>query len=104
MDDLTARKLAHNEALFREVNERIHDVRSPRPGGTDYICECANSECFETITLSDADYREIRGEPTYFLVLPGHELEAIERVVRREPTYLVVEKQVPVPAASDGAG
>jgi hypothetical protein len=99
LDELTARKLVHNEALFREVNERIHDVRSPREAGTDYICECVNSECFETITLIDSIYREIRANSSHFVLIPGHELDDIERVIRREPTYLIVEKLVPVPAA-----
>jgi hypothetical protein len=99
VDELTARKLAHNEALFREVNERIHDLRAPRTGGTSYICECADSECFETITLDDTDYREVRDEPTHFFVVPGHELDDLEQVVRQTPTYLIVEKLVPVPPA-----
>jgi hypothetical protein len=103
LDELTARRLAHNEALFREVNERIHDLRAPRTGGTGYVCECSNSECFETVTLSDTSYREIRAEPTHFLVVPGHELDDIELVIRREPTYLIVEKLIPVPSPADGA-
>src|SRR3954453_17441707 len=97
LDELSARKLAQNEALFREVNERIHDLRARRGAATDYICEGPNSQCLETITLSDVAYREIRAEPTHFTVIPGHEIEDIERVVRRMPTYLIVEKLVPVP-------
>jgi hypothetical protein len=100
VDELTARKLAHNEALFREVNERIHDVRR-YAGESSYICECANAACFETVTLSDTTYREIRAKRRHFAVTPGHELEEIERVVRRTPTYLVVEKLVPVPPLTD---
>lgn len=98
MDELTARKLAHNEALFREVNERIHDLRAHSAAGdANYICECVNPQCFETITLSTTTYREIRAEPRHFTVIPGHELADIERVVRRTQTYLIVEKLVPVP-------
>jgi len=103
LDELTARKLAHNEALFREVNERIHDLRASRTGGTSYICECANAECFETLTLDDTDYRGLRADPTHFIVVPGHELDGLEHVVRRTPTYLIVEKLVPVPPVADGA-
>lgn len=101
VDELTARRLAHNEALFREVNERIHDLRGRAGVGTGYLCECANSECFETVVLIDDAYREIRTEPTHFLVVPGHELVDIERVVRRTETYVVVEKLVPVPPVVD---
>jgi len=102
VDELTARKLAHNEALFREVNERIHDLRGSAAVPTDYVCECANSECFETVALSETAYREIRAEPAHFLVVPGHELDEIERVVRRTGTYVVVVKLVPPPRGAGG--
>jgi hypothetical protein len=102
LDEFTARKLAHNEALFREVNERIHDIRGHvAPDESSYICECVNARCFETIALSNTTYREIRVEPTHFVVVPGHELEDIERVVRRTDAYLIVEKVVPVPPVAD---
>jgi len=40
-----------------------------------------------------AEYQAIRAEATRFAVLPGHELPEVESVVKRHPTYLVVEKR-----------
>lgn len=40
-----------------------------------------------------AEYQAIRADPTRFAVLPGRELPEVESVVKRHPTYLVVEKR-----------
>jgi hypothetical protein len=32
-------RLAHNQILFREVNERIRDVVEARDGSTEFVCE-----------------------------------------------------------------
>ena len=39
------------------------------------------------------EYEAIRGEPTHFAVVPAHEQPEIEIVIRRFPTYFVVEKR-----------
>lgn len=97
VDELRARKLAHNEALFREVNETIAIAR-PAAAETRFICECADQNCALTILLDRAEYERIRRNPSRFFVLPGHEVPEIENVVERHPGYYVVEKTVPVPA------
>ena len=89
-----ARK-ARNEALFREVNENIVGLARDL-GGTavyDFICECANSDCYERVPLTLAEYDGIRGDGTHFLLAPGHEDPAIERVVADRGAHVVVEKQ-----------
>lgn len=96
MDELTRRRLAHNEALFRRVNDEI-DGRADG-GPTDYVCECADSDCTATIPLDGGEYARIRALPGWFVVLPGHERADVERVVERHDGYLVVEKDVTVAA------
>ena len=51
MDELRARKLAHHEALFREVNETIVAARGGWSEHTRFICECADTDCALTIAL-----------------------------------------------------
>jgi hypothetical protein len=98
VDERTAEKLARNEALFREVNNRIHDLDNDwRNGESSFVCECADAECFETVSLRNDAYEELREDKQRFFVVPGHENEEIERVIARTATYLVVEKLVPVP-------
>jgi hypothetical protein len=90
---------ARNEALFREVNERIEELETGLTGyGQDdsllvgFVCECTREDCGETIEVTRAHYKAVRNEATRFLVLPGHEALDLERVVERHPHFLVVEK------------
>ncbi len=90
------KRLARNEALYREVNERVAEVAerfvevgTQTPVG--FICECGAVDCTEPITTTLAEYEAIRAEPTRFAVVPGHELPEIESVVERYPGYFVVE-------------
>jgi hypothetical protein len=91
-------RLGANEALFREVNERVAEVAERfMAGGTrvDFSCECANRGCAEQIAMTLGEYEALRAEATHFVVVPGHEVPDIEQVVERHPRYLVVEKQDP---------
>ena len=93
MDELLKRRLAHNEQLFREVNEQVQGLQER--GGTGeaaFVCECADQSCSATIVLSAAEYERIRRNRTWFFVLPGHEASEIEQVVERFPGYLIVGK------------
>jgi hypothetical protein len=94
-------RLGANEALFREVNERVADVAEgfieieTTISPVDFNCECGSRECTQQIALTLAEYEAIRAVPTRFAVLPGHEVPEIERIAERHPTYLIVEKQDP---------
>jgi hypothetical protein len=94
-------RIARNEALFREVNERIRDVNehmSPA-AETDFLCECGDQACTHPISLTLADYERVRSEPTHFAVKPGHVAPDVERVVVEEPGFTVVEKVDPEAAS-----
>ena len=91
-------RVAGNEALFREVNERMAEAADQFAGREDestaieFVCECGRTGCAEKMAMTLAEYEHVRSEPTYFAVVPGHELPEIERVVERHANYLVVEK------------
>src|SRR6476620_1177632 len=75
MEEERQRRIGRNQALFREVNERIERVSGALRTGTDTItvlCECGNQSCAEHIEVSLSDYERVRAEPTLFLVRPGH--------------------------------
>jgi hypothetical protein len=84
-------RLARNQALFREVNERINEI-SGENGRIEFVCECSHTECIETVELRLTDYEEIRANPIRFVIKPGHEIDAIERVISEDRGYAVVEK------------
>jgi hypothetical protein len=92
-------RLAQNEALFREVNERVAEVArhlidvETKGEAIEFICECGRPDCTEPITMTVAEYQAIRADATRFAVLPGHELPEVESVVKRHQTYVVVEKR-----------
>jgi hypothetical protein len=88
-------RAARNESLFREVNERIEDAATKlSPMFTEFMCECADDECFERVSLTLVEYSSIRESgPTYFVVSIGHTDPEIERVVDGEADrYDVVQK------------
>ena len=83
---------ARTQTLFREVSERVDELNETRAVNGELLCECANKECLETITLTRAEYEDVRRVPTHFFILPGHEVPEIERIVARADGYIVVEK------------
>lgn len=91
--DAREQRMAKNEILFREVNERVRDVASQLgdDGNYEYFCECSNKDCTFRVTLSLSDYEAIRGNPKQFVVLPGHLTPEIE-VVLEEDAYWIVRK------------
>ena len=84
---------ARTEALFRDVNERIAES-AERFGAdeTEFVCECADPNCTSRIEMTLADYNEVRGDATHFLVVPGHEDPEIERIVECRRRRAIVEK------------
>jgi hypothetical protein len=94
----TSERVGKNEALFREVNERIAEVSGrvvAFDGETtlEFVCECSEERCNEAVELTLAEYESVRAEPTHFFVAPGHVWQPeTERAVRESDTYAVVEK------------
>ncbi len=95
--DPRAERVGKNEAVFREVNERINEVT--RDSTAEYLCECGYETCTETIQITVADYEAVRTDSTHFAVLPGHEIPDVEDVVARNDAFLVVQKKAGEAAA-----
>jgi hypothetical protein len=92
-------RVGENESRFRVVNERIRDLvihDAERHGehaeGLSVLCECADVDCTEKITLSLPTYEWTRSAPARFVVVPGHDRADTERVVRDGHTYVIIEK------------
>jgi len=87
-------RVAKNEILFRQVNERILQIEGGRwrVDPVDFMCECGDITCMRVVQLSLEQYERLRGDPAHFGVIPGHEIADVEQVVETHPTYLVVEK------------
>ena len=86
--------VAGNEAMHRRVNEAIERGRWPgETEPTSFRCECARRGCSRLLELSREQYEAVRSNSRRFIVVPGHEEEAVETVVETHPDYIVVEKR-----------
>jgi hypothetical protein len=90
---------AHNESIFREVNERIAELGQSAqewssPDGTiEFLCECGEEGgCGERVRVPPDVYERVRSQDDRFVVRPGHENPEIERAVERTDDYVVVDK------------
>ena len=100
MEDERARRIGRNEALFREVNERVHGINAEfgdRLTEAQFVCECGNDDCTARIVVPVAEYERIRSDPTLFVICPGHESVAVESVVEEREGYHVIRKRAGAP-------
>jgi hypothetical protein len=93
--DASERRLAQNEALFREVNEKVEAIALVH--GTDehvyeFYCECSNVDCSRQVPATLAQYEAVRAHPRRFLITPDHWLPEIETVQEKNETWWVIEK------------
>ena len=96
-DRLTEERVARNDALFRDANERIGAFAAEhglRDGVVPFICECADRRCQEIVRLQLDEYERVRSNPRWFVNVPGHQVAAhgAAIVVEHHHDYVVVEK------------
>ena len=95
-----AERIGLNEAVFREVNDRIEGLAQTFNLGSqplDLICECGDAACVQRIHMSHAEFEHLRSESHQFAVYPGHEAPEVERVVERRDGYDIVKKDEGLP-------
>jgi transcription initiation factor TFIID subunit TAF12 len=110
------RRLAENEAIFRQINEQIQtgydetnrlaeEDNQPQfkvsPAFSDttlqFYCECADENCAKRISITLREYTEIHKDRNQFIIVPGHQVPSVERVVREQANYTIVAKKVDPP-------
>jgi hypothetical protein len=95
--DVREKRLGLNEAVFREVNERIWGLAKLFKRGAreplDLVCECRNATCIYRIEMTRAEYKAVRAVDTQFAVYLGHVDPEIERVISSHKGYEVAAKQ-----------
>jgi hypothetical protein len=92
--DAREHRLAENEALFREVNERVETLAHQLGPNHlyEFLCECANADCTFRITLPLTVYERVRADARQFIVLPLHYTPEVEDLVAKEDAYWIVRK------------
>jgi hypothetical protein len=96
--DVRQERSAKNEALLREVNERIHEVGErlqvlPDDDQLDFRCECGRPDCENYVSMTASEYEHVRSDTDRFVLVPGHEDLEIERVMERAERYVIVDKR-----------
>jgi hypothetical protein len=99
MADSQAERIARNNMIFREANEKIREKSIELEDPVDripFLCECPREDCSTIVRLTPAEYESVRRDRTHFFTSPGHE-EAerpLGEVVSRRDQYVVIQKDV----------
>jgi len=80
------------EIRARRVNEAIERGARGQSGAV-FLCECGFLGCSRTIELPLTGYAAARRGFDRFLLAPGHEQPALDRVVERHDDHVVVVKR-----------
>jgi hypothetical protein len=99
--DERERRIGVNEALFREVNERIEQVTETLQVTSEHLailCECGDETCTERVEVPLGEYERIRSDPTLFFIVPGHDAPEVEDVVGHGAGFDIVAKRPDEPA------
>jgi hypothetical protein len=96
---------ARNEALIREVNERIEAVDKAADDASfapetrfEFLCECGGGAnepgCEERVEMTIREYETVRTQDDRFVVHPGHQECELETVVEATDRFVIVDKRL----------
>jgi hypothetical protein len=102
------RRQIENEMIFRRGNEEVGealddlDAQHIEAGHFDLVrdenlelyfkCECSDENCDERIPVLLDEYQTIHEDRDTFIVLPNHQFDPIEKILKKTKTYNVVKK------------
>lgn len=105
---IAERRQIENEMIFRRFNEKVGDQLDALDAAlieedhedlirtTDLLlhlkCECSDENCDARIPIKLSVYQKIHENRSAFIVKPQHQVEEIEKVIKANKTYSVVEK------------
>jgi hypothetical protein len=111
------RRQIENEMIFRRINEKVGDdlgaldAMHIEDGNIHLIrdedlmlrfkCECSDENCAVRIPMLLSEYQEIHTDRDTFIVMPNHQVDPIETVMKESHLYNVVKKNNSTPEPSD---
>lgn len=82
--------------MYRSVNREIEytaqQLGDDAGDEIEIICECGRPGCDATLEITIAAYDDVHRQRDRFVVVPGHENDSLEGVVKRTDDYVVVDK------------
>ena len=114
---LSERRQIENEMIFRRANEKVGDdldeldaelIEHGHPELTRSVdlilhlkCECSDENCEARIPIKLEVYQKIHENRDAFIIKQKHQVEAIEKVIKTEDDYSIVEKNNSTSEPSD---
>jgi hypothetical protein len=111
------RRQIENEMIFRRINEKVGndldalDVLHEQEGNPelmrdqdlelDFKCECSDENCNTRIAVPLTEYQTIHENRDTFIVMPNHQVDPIEKILKSTSTYSVVVKNHSTAEPSD---
>lgn len=111
------RRQIENEMIFRRINEKVGDdlgeldAMHIEDGNIHLIrdddlllrfkCECSDENCTVRIPMPLSEYQEVHTDRDTFVVLPDHQVDPIEKVLKETVDYSVVKKNNSVSEPGD---
>lgn len=99
-------RLIENEVIFKDVNKNIKEFIEEDTTGTastvlPFYCECSNPECIERINLSTTEYGILHKGNRLYVTIVGHEFPEVEKVIKKDSQYQIVQKHFTPPKPQD---
>lgn len=107
-ESLSIRRMVENEVVFRGYNEQVqkgfdeikelahktnqHSFIYNNDKALHFYCECSDENCRKRIQIKPSRYNKIHQDRNYFVLISGHEVNQIERIIKQEPRFNIVEK------------
>lgn len=117
MHPLSVRRLVENEMFFKQPNQAVvqglsdleqlaettdqQDLLPDTTQSIQFYCECSDETCRKRIAMTPRQYTDLHKNHNQFIVLPGHDVPQIERIVQSAKDYVVVEKIMDPPQSVD---
>ena len=112
---LSRRRLAENEAYFRQKNraieqefDKLRDMAAEDGQAAllqdddmqlHFFCECSDEKCRSRILLKRSQYDKIHKANDEFVIIDGHEVTEVEKVIKKTANYCIVKKNIDPPAS-----
>jgi len=89
------RRVGENEGVFRSVNELVRPLDR---NWMTILCECGDRRCLDQVVIAQEEYARVRADSTSFILRPGHDIDATEKVVSKNVEFWIVQKHPGLPA------
>lgn len=93
---ISGQRAAENQSLYRSINEKVKELNQTFAEigveDSEWICECADTDCTRRLTATLREYETVRANPRTFIVSPGHLYPHVERVLSENDRFVIVEK------------